>query len=130
MGAVDHRPGRDRGPLCDGENLMDLSMLTNRTVTGAIAALQQGDRTAWLALFEPDAKLYDDGSPRSLKEFTRDAVGHERFTSIERVDTNGLDLLGEFQSEPTLLRDGSRRVPRDPIGIDGQIIKQLGRQKS
>ena len=39
--------------------------LTNPTVRAAITALQNGDRNAWSALFEPDAKLYDDGSPRS-----------------------------------------------------------------
>ena len=50
-------------------------------------------------LFEPDAELYDDGSPRSLKEFTRDALGHERFTSIDRVENNGLDLTGAFHSD-------------------------------
>ena len=56
--------------------------LTNPTVKAAIEALQKGDRTAWSALFETDAKLYDDGSPRSLEKFTEDALGHERFTSI------------------------------------------------
>jgi len=34
------------------------------------------------------------GAPRSLKGFTRDALGHERFTSIDRVENNGLDLTG------------------------------------
>jgi len=58
-----------------------------------------GDRKTWSALFEPDAELYDDGSPRSLKEFTRDALGHERFTSIDRVENNGLDLTGAFHSD-------------------------------
>jgi ketosteroid isomerase-like protein len=67
---------------------------TNPTVRAAIEALQNGDRKTWAALFEPDAELYDDGSPRSLKEFTRDALGHERFTSIDRVEDNGLDLTG------------------------------------
>jgi hypothetical protein len=47
-----------------------------------------------LALFAPDAELYNDDSPGSLKEFTRDALSHERFTSIDRV--NGLDLTGAF----------------------------------
>lgn len=56
--------------------------LTNPTVKAAIDALQRGDRAAWSALFEHDAKLYDDGSPRDLKTFTADALGHERFTSI------------------------------------------------
>jgi hypothetical protein len=36
-------------------------------VKAAIEAFQQGDRTAWSALFEEDADLFDDGSPRSLR---------------------------------------------------------------
>ncbi len=73
--------------------------LTNPTVRAAITALQNGDRNAWSALFEPDAKLYDDGSPRDLKEFSRDALGHERFTRIECVENGGLDLVGAFHSD-------------------------------
>ena len=73
--------------------------LTNPTVKAAIEALQKGDRKAWSAQFEPDAKLYDDGAPRSLEKFTRNALGHERFTSIERVENNGLDLVGAFHSD-------------------------------
>ncbi len=73
--------------------------LTNPTVKAAIEALQKGDRKAWSALFEPDAKLYDDGAPRSLEKFTRDALGHERFTSIDHVENNGLDLVGAFRSD-------------------------------
>lgn len=78
---------------------MSTEMLTNPTVRAAIEALQAGDRAAWSALFEPDAKLYDDGSPRSLSKFTDDALGHERFTSIESVSNNGLDLVGQFHSD-------------------------------
>jgi hypothetical protein len=78
---------------------MKTDALTNPTVKAAIEALQSGDQKAWSALFEPDAGLYDDGSPRSLKEFTRDALGHERFTSIDRVENNGLDLTGAFHSD-------------------------------
>ena len=73
--------------------------LTNPTVKAAIEALQKGDRKVWSALFEPGAKLYDDGAPRSLDKFTREALGHERFTSIDRVDNNGLDLVGAFHSD-------------------------------
>ena len=78
---------------------MKTDALTNPTVRAAIEALQNGDRKTWAALFEPDVELYDDVSPRSLKEFTRDALGHERFTSIDRVENNGLDLTGAFQSD-------------------------------
>ena len=73
--------------------------LTNPTVKAAIEALQSGNRSAWAALFEPDAELYDDGAPRSLKQFTRSALGHERFTSIDRVESNGLNLVGDFHSD-------------------------------
>ena len=44
--------------------------LKNTTVKAAIDAFQRGDRTAWSALFEDEAKLFDDGSPRSFQEFT------------------------------------------------------------
>lgn len=73
---------------------MTTAELINPIVKAAITALQNGDRKAWSTLFEPDAKLYDDGSPRDLKTFTHEALGHERFTSIERVENNGLDLIG------------------------------------
>jgi hypothetical protein len=75
---------------------MITEVLTNATVKAAIEALQKGDRQGWWSLFEPDAKLYDDGQPRSLQEFTDDALGHERFTSIERVENHGLDVIGAF----------------------------------
>jgi hypothetical protein len=78
---------------------MNTDLLANPTVKAAVDALQEGDRRAWAALFEADAKLYDDGSPRSLEKFTRDAVGNERFTSIERVENNGLDVVGGFHSD-------------------------------
>jgi hypothetical protein len=73
--------------------------LKNPVVRAAIDALQKGDRKAWAALFENDANLYDDGAPRSLARFTEDALGHERFTSIDQVENEGLDLVGGFHSE-------------------------------
>jgi hypothetical protein len=81
------------------EGAMNTDKLTNPTVKAAIEALQRGDREAWSALFQPDARLYDDGSPRSLEKFTRDALGHERFTSIDNVENAGLDLIGGFHSD-------------------------------
>jgi hypothetical protein len=78
---------------------MITDVLTNATVKAAIEALQKGDRKAWSALFEPDATLYDDGSPRPLQAFTDDALGHERFTAIERVENHGLDVIGAFHSD-------------------------------
>ena len=73
--------------------------LSNPTVKAAINALQNGDQKAWTALFEPDAVLFDDGSPRDLRKFTHDALGHEHFTSIDQVENDGLHLFGEFHSD-------------------------------
>ncbi len=78
---------------------MNTNALTNPTVKAAVDALQNGDRKTWSSLFEADATLYDDGAPRSLEKFTREALGHERFTSIDRVENNGLGLTGAFHSD-------------------------------
>lgn len=78
---------------------MDLRKLTNPRVRGAIDATQAGDKTAWLAFFTADARLTDDRSPRSFAGFSDEALGHERFTSIDRVDNNGLDVYGSFHSD-------------------------------
>jgi len=95
--------------MLKGVSPMKTDALTNPVIKAAIEALQNGDRKTWSALFEPDAELYDDGSPRSLKEFTRDAFGHERFTSIDRVENNGLD--------------SDRRIPLGPMGRFSDILQ-------
>jgi len=73
--------------------------IKNPTVKAAIEALQRGDSAAWLKLFEPDAVLYDDGSPRSVEKFAQDALGHERFVSIDRIEKEGLNLFGAYHSD-------------------------------
>jgi hypothetical protein len=78
---------------------MITTKLTHPTVKAAIQAFQDGDRAAWTALFEAGAELLDDGTPRELAAFTKEAVGHERFTSIDKVDNGGLDVVGHFHSE-------------------------------
>jgi ketosteroid isomerase-like protein len=69
------------------------------TVRMALEALESGDRDAWEALFESEAELFDDGKSRSLGTFSRDALGHERFTSIEDVENDGRDVVGQFHSD-------------------------------
>lgn len=78
---------------------MNTDKLSNRIVRQAIEALQQGDKSAWATLFAPDAMLYDDGKARDLHEFNRHAIGSERFTEIDRVENDGLDLYGQFHSD-------------------------------
>ena len=63
--------------------MLRTELLGHETVKAAIEALQDGDSARWSAQFDHGAELFDDGSPRSLARFTEDALGHERFTSIE-----------------------------------------------
>ena len=92
--------------------------LENPTVKAAIEAFQKGDRKAWSALFEHDAELFDDGSPRSLERFTREALGHERFTSFDRVSPDGLEVVGKFHSEQW---GDFKTYFRFQVGPDGKI---------
>lgn len=78
---------------------MNTDMLTNPTVKKAINALQFADKDTWFSLFTEDATLYDDGNKMEFRRFFEKAIGHERFTSIDKVEDNGLSLFGKFHSD-------------------------------
>lgn len=78
---------------------MNTEKLTNRVVKLAVEAWQKADAKTWLSFFTADAVLFDDGSPRDLKQFSREAMGRERFTSIDKVENHGLDVYGRFHSD-------------------------------
>ncbi|SDL96438.1 Cif family virulence factor [Siphonobacter aquaeclarae] len=78
---------------------MDYSAITHPVSRAAIEAWQKGDAKAWNALFAPNAQFFDDGNPRDLHRFSSEAIGHERFTSIDRVEDNGLSIYGHFHSD-------------------------------
>lgn len=78
---------------------MDTSKLTNATVRAAFDAWQKGNSKAFISFFTLDAKLYDDGKSIDFEGFVKDASGHERFTSIDKVENNGLDIYGRFHTE-------------------------------
>src|SRR5687767_15580163 len=65
--------------------VMDTSKLSNPIVKAAFAAWQQGDSQLWLSYCTPDAQLLDDGHPRNFQKFSTEAIGHERFTSVDIV---------------------------------------------
>ena len=79
--------------------MLRTELLGHETVKAAIEALQDGDRARWSAQFEHGAELFDDGSARSLAKFTQDALGHQRFTSIDQVADGGLEVTGAFHSD-------------------------------
>ncbi|SIO01082.1 nuclear transport factor 2-like protein [Chitinophaga niabensis] len=76
-----------------------MEKLTNPVVKKAIEALNAGDSKAWFALFTANAELYDDGNKMNFKQFSGKALGHERFTSIDKVENNSLDVYGKFHSD-------------------------------
>lgn len=78
---------------------INLETIKHPITRSLIEALQNGDVTTWQSLFAKDAKLFDDGNPRDLRQFTTDALGHERFTSIDKVTDHGLSVTGKFHTE-------------------------------
>lgn len=78
---------------------MNTAIITNPIVKKAIDALQAGDKNAWFELFTTDAQLFDDGNKIDFKGFSESALGHERFTSIDKVENEGLNLYGKFHSD-------------------------------
>ena len=77
---------------------IDTSKLANPVVRAAFETWQQGDSKGWLSYFLQDAQLFDDGHTRNFHRFSTEAIGHERFTSIDKVENNGLDIYGKFHS--------------------------------
>jgi len=78
---------------------MEYGKISNPKVKAAIEAWQKGDRTMWLSFFATETKLLDDGHPRDFKKFATEAIGHERFTSIDQVEDKGMSVYGQFHSD-------------------------------
>ncbi|WP_143306223.1 hypothetical protein [Chitinophaga vietnamensis] len=78
---------------------MNTALLTNAAVKAAIAALQAGDSHAWYACFTPDATLTDDGRQINFHVFFDQALGHEKFISIDKVEEHGLAVYGRYHSD-------------------------------
>lgn len=76
-----------------------IDQLKNATVKSAIEALQSGNSERWSSLFTGNAELYDDDNKMDFQHFSKNALGHERFTSIDKIENNGLDLYGKFHSD-------------------------------
>jgi len=97
--AVNAQAAKTPAATIQNINTMDTEKLSNPIVKQAIDALQSGDKQAWFSLFTNDAQLFDDGNKMDFKTFFEKALGHERFTSIDKVEQNGLHLYGKFHSD-------------------------------
>lgn len=78
---------------------MEITKIKNAKVQAAIDAWQKADYTLWLSFFTDDAQLLDDGHPRDFEKFSKKAIGHERFTSIDKIENYGMDIYGKFHSD-------------------------------
>lgn len=78
---------------------MNTAKITNEVVKKAITALQASDKKAWYALFASNVEMFDDGNKIDFKSFSESALSHEHFTSIDKVENNGLDVYGKFHSD-------------------------------
>lgn len=78
---------------------MEYDKISNPKVQAAIIAWQKGDAELWRSHFTNDAQLLDDGHLRNFEKFSTEAIVQERFTSIDKVENDGLDVYGKFHSD-------------------------------
>jgi len=78
---------------------MQTEKLIHPIVKAALMALDKADNPGWFGLFTDDAELFDDGHKVNFKPFFTKALGHERFTAIDKVEHDGLHVYGRFHSD-------------------------------
>ena len=80
---------------------------SNPVVRRLAAAINDGDRGAFLATLTPDATLTDDSNPRSLRDWIDreifSALGH---MNVEREEEDGLYLRGVGHRAPAASQSG------------------------
>lgn len=96
---------------------MDFTKLSNPTVRSAIQALDVGDVTTWRSLFANTVAMTDNGSARDFEQFTANALGKEKFVSIDMVDNDCRDVYGQFNAGWGQFRAFFKFT----IGADGRI---------
>lgn len=65
-----------------------------------VAAINDGDREAFLALLTPDATLTDDGNPRSIHDWIdREIFSVHGHMTVEHENEGGLHLLARYRND-------------------------------
>ncbi|HEY3034383.1 MAG TPA: nuclear transport factor 2 family protein [Streptosporangiaceae bacterium] len=73
---------------------------SNPVVRGLVAAINDGDRDAFLATLTPHATLTDDGNPRSLRDWIdREIFSVHGHMNVEREEEDGLHLLARYRND-------------------------------
>jgi hypothetical protein len=90
---------------------MKINDIKHPLVRAAVQAMTDNDRDAWMQLFRPDAVLTDDGKAHDFVRWSdTELFGRARayhvmpksrgyFTSIERVEDDGLKVVGQFHAD-------------------------------
>lgn len=79
------------------QNIMDLSKITDVTVKEALQALQDGDQS-WYGFFTENPVMTDDGNTIDFRSFFSNALGKEKFLSIDEVENDSKDIYGNFEA--------------------------------
>ena len=73
---------------------------SNPVVHRLVAAINDGDRGAFLATLTPDATLTDDGNPGSLHDWIdREIFSARGRMNVEREEQDGLYLLARYRND-------------------------------
>ena len=73
---------------------------TNPAVRKLVAAINSGNRDAFLATLTPDATLTDDRNPRSLTDWIdREIFSAHGHMTIEREEEHGLHLIARYRND-------------------------------
>src|SRR5215469_1636157 len=76
------------------------SQTSNPVVCRLVAAINDGDRDAFLATLTPDATLTDDGNPRSLHDWIdRDIFSAHVHMNVEHEEEDGMHLLARYRND-------------------------------
>ena len=73
---------------------------SNPVVRRLVAAINDGDRDAFLATLTPNATLTDDGNPRSLRDWIdREIFSAHGHMTVEQEEEHGLRLLARYRND-------------------------------
>ncbi|MFB7797617.1 hypothetical protein [Isoptericola sp. NPDC056134] len=89
-------------------------------VARVVAAINAGDRRAFLSALAPRAVLTDDGTPRPLADWVeREIFSADGRLTVERADADGRELVGRFRN---LLWGEMRTYWRFDV-VDGAVTR-------
>lgn len=98
--------------------MIPAAQLTDPTVRALVAAINDGDRAAFLGLLTPDAVLTDDGSQRDLEDWIdREIFSVNGHLEVESQSSDGRSLVAAYRNDTW----GQMRTSWSFTVVDGRI---------